>query len=133
MSFAYRVQTHKSVDDALTAVHEALANHRFSALWQSDMGATLAAKGFPGYGAMHVLEVCNAARADELLRIDSDSAYFLPCRILVQESGSGSEIGMLRPERLISLADEGQGQDRLKRLASEVEGEIRAIIDDAAR
>lgn len=134
MSFAYRVPSAKSVAEALEAVESALAAHRFKALWQTDMGATLAEKGFPGHGAMHVLEICSPARADELLRINPDNAYFLPCRLLVRETAGGSEIGILSPEQLIGLAEEeGQGADRLAKLASEVEVELHAIVDDAAR
>ncbi len=133
MPFAYRMQSAKSVDEALEAVRDALAAHRFSALWQTDMGATLDAKGFPGHGAMHVLEICNPSRADELLKISPESAYFLPCRLLVRQTGTGSEIGILRPESLISLADEGEASGRLQGLAGAVEEELRAIVDDAAR
>lgn len=133
MSFAYRVQSAKSVDEALAAVAEALAAHGFSAMWQIDMGATLAAKGFPGHGATHILEICNPSRADEMLRINSDIAYFLPCRLLVRAQAGGSEIGILRPEELIGLAGEVQGAERLAKGASEVEEELRAIVDDAAR
>ncbi len=133
LSFAYRVQSAKSVDDALASVQAALAAHRFKALWQTDMGATLAEKGFPGHGAMHVLEICNPARADELLQINAESAYFLPCRMLVRQTAEGSEIGILRPEQLIGLADEAEGAGQMAKLASDVEGELRAIVDDAAR
>ncbi len=132
MSFAYRVQSAKSVDEALAAVQAALAAHRFKALWQTDMGAILTEKGFPGHGALHVLEICNPARADELLRIDADNAYFLPCRLLVRQTASGSEVGILRPEKLIGLAEDGPSADRQAKLASEVEVELRAIVDDAA-
>ncbi len=133
MSFAYSVQSAKSVDAALASVQEALAAHRFKALWQTDMGATLAEKGFPGHGAMHVLEICNPARADELLRVNAQTAYFLPCRMLVRQTAEGSEIGILRPEELIGLAAGAEGAAQMARLASDVEVELRAIVDDAAR
>lgn len=131
MSFAYQVQTAKSVSSALASVLEALAKRRFTALWQHDMGATLEAKGYPGHGQMHVLEVCNAERANEFLNLNPDGVYFLPCRILVRELDEGSEIGFVRPVDLIGLAGEG-ATGPMAKLASDVEGELRAIVDDAA-
>jgi uncharacterized protein (DUF302 family) len=132
LPFAYRVQTGKSVSSARASVLAAITRHRFMALWQHDMGATLASKGYPGYGHLHVIEVCNAQRANEFLTLNPDGAYFLPCRILVRESGDGSEIGVLRPERLFGLAGDGAAVGPMAELASDVEGELRAIIDDAA-
>ena len=132
MSFAYSVETSKAADVALAAVQESLAAHRFSVLWQHDMAATLEAKGFAGHRAMHVLEVCNAGQADAILRHGAQNAYFLPCRLLVRAVDDGSEIGFVGPQSLVGLA--GDAADEFTRqLARDVEGELRAIVDDAAR
>ncbi len=131
MSFTYSKATGKRPEEAMAALESALAARRFSVLWHLDMSGTLESKGFPGHGPTHVLEVCNAARADEALRTWPEIAYLLPCKMLVREREDGSEVGLLLPSALIGMA--GAGGPELQAFAAEVEGDLRAAVDEAAR
>ena len=131
MPFVYSAHSSRGVDQVLERVPAVLAEHRFGLLWQLDVAETLAGKGFAGHEPLHVLEVCSPARADEALRADDRAAYLLPCRIAVRASGEGTEVGMLRPERLFEAVGADSGP--LVELGRTVEGELRDIIDDLVR
>lgn len=131
MEFVYAKATEKSPEGAIAALEAALSERKFSVLWHLDMSGTLAGKGFPGHGETHILEVCNAARADEALRAVPDIAYVLPCKMLVRSRGAGSEVGLLLPSALITMA--GEAGRELRAFADEVEEDLRAVVDDATR
>jgi uncharacterized protein (DUF302 family) len=131
MSFTYHQESSKSPADAVAALEGALASKRFSVLWHLDMSGTLASKGFPDHGETHILEVCNAARADEALRLEPEIAYLLPCKMLVRARAGGSEVGLLLPSALVAMA--GEGAPELTAFAAEVEEDLRAVVDEAAR
>ena len=131
MTFAYTKESSKSPEQARAALEAALGQARFSVLWHLDMSATLEGKGFAGHGETHIFEVCNASRADAALRMAPEIAYFLPCKMLVRQAGAGSEIGLLLPSALIGLT--GGATEELTTFAAEVEGDLRAVVDEAAR
>lgn len=131
MSFAYSQQSRKRPQEAIAALEAALSERRFSVLWHLDMSATLEGKGFPGHDETHILEVCNAARADEALRMEKDIAYLLPCKMLVRGKDGGSEVGLLLPSALIGMTD--RGTPSLSAFAAAVEEDLRAVVDEAAR
>jgi uncharacterized protein (DUF302 family) len=131
MPFQYSKESSKTPAESLRAIEEALKAHRFSVLWHLDMSGTLAEKGFPGHEETHILEVCNASRADEALRAAPEIAYLLPCKMLVRAKDEGSEIGLLSPSALIGMA--GHAAADLTAFAAEVEEDLRAVVDEAAR
>lgn len=127
MAFRYVVQSGKAPADAVAAVEKELGQRKFSVLWHLDMTRTLEQKGFPGHREVHILEVCSAARADEAIRRNPAIAYLLPCKVVVEEKGGGSEIGILRPQEIFPLL----GDAELAPLADEVESVLRDAVDAA--
>lgn len=128
----YTVATGKSVDDAIQALQSALAQHKFSALWHLHVNEKLGEKGFHLEPDFHIFEVCNPEKAKQALETDQKVGYLLPCKIVVysdRNEGNRTKIGLLRPQALISLL----GDPRLRDLADEVEAELRAVVDTAAR
>lgn len=127
MSFRYTVDSEKSPVEAIAAVERELGSRKFSVLWHLDMSRTLEQKGFPGHHEVHILEVCSAPRADAAIRQNPAIAYLLPCKIVVEQRGSGSQIGVLRPEAIFTLL----GDEQLKPMAAEVEADLCGAVDAA--
>ncbi|PZN09295.1 MULTISPECIES: DUF302 domain-containing protein [Thermaerobacter] len=128
----YTVATDKPVDEAIQALQSALAERKFSALWHLHVNEKLREKGFHLEPDFHIFEVCNPAKAKQALETDQKVGYLLPCKIVVyadRNDGNRTKIGLLRPQTLIGLLDD----ERLRDLANEVEQELRAAVDAAAR
>lgn len=128
----YTVATDKPVDEAIQALQAALAEHNFSALWHLHVNEKLREKGFDLDGDFHIFEVCNPAKAKQALETDRKVGFLLPCKIVVyadRHDGNRTKIGLARPEALMNLL----GNERLRDLAGEVERELRAVVDAAAR
>jgi uncharacterized protein (DUF302 family) len=124
----YTVPTTRSLDEAAEAVAAALASRRFSVLWTLDVNEKLQEKGLTLRGRARILEVCSAPRAKEAIESNPRVAYFLPCKIVVQEREGRIEIGLPRPTVLIGLL----GDDGLRGLAEDVEGVLVAAAREAA-
>lgn len=129
MGFAHEVRTEKSVDEAAAAVREALSERRFSVLWELNVNQTLEAKGFDLAYQVRILEVCSAPKAKKALETNPAVAYFLPCKIVVKQVDGQTTIGVTRPAALMGL----MGDPRMDGLAAEVEAELIAAAEAAAR
>lgn len=128
----YTVATDKPVDEAIQALQSALAERKFSALWHLHVNEKLREKGFHLEPDFHIFEVCNPAKSKQALETDQRIGYLLPCKIVVyadRNDGNRTKIGLLRPQTLIGLLDD----ERFRDLANEVEQELRAVVDAAAR
>lgn len=129
MEYHYTRATEKSVSEAITALEDALTKRKFSALWHLDMQAKLKEKGLELAPEFHVFEVCNAPRAKEALETNMMVGYFLPCKMVVFSKDGQTQIGLLRPELLMDLL----GEERLQSLATGVEAELKAAVDEAVQ
>ena len=128
VEYHYTRSTGKSVPEAIAALEAALTNRKFSALWHLDMQSKLKEKGLELKPEFHVFEVCSAPRAKEALETNLQVGYFLPCKMVVYSDDGQTRIGLLRPHLLMDLL----GEERLKALATDVETELRAAVDEAA-
>lgn len=128
VDYHYTRETAKSVPEAIEALQNALTKRKFSALWHLDMQAKLREKGLDLVPEFHVFEVCNAARAKEALETNIQVGFFLPCKMVVFSKEGRTQIGLLRPHLLMEIL----GEERLQALATDVETELRAALDEAA-
>jgi len=129
VEFAYEIRTEKSVDEAVAAVREKLAELKFSVLWELNVNQTLQSKGFDLEPEVRILEVCSAPKAKRAFDTDPRIAYLLPCKIVVKRAEGQTTIGLTRPEALIGLMGDGRFGD----LAREVEAELTRAVEAAAR
>lgn len=127
VDYHYTQATDKSVPEAITALEGALTKRKFSALWHLDMGAKLREKGLDLEPEFHVFEVCNAPRAKEALETNVEVGYFLPCKMVVYKKDGKTHVGMLKPNLLMDMV----GEDRLQSLATDVDSELKAAVDEA--
>lgn len=126
MDFHYTVDTNKSVDEAIAALEQNLKQHQFGILWQLDLPAKLQEKGITTYtNPYRILEVCNPKVAATVLNEDELIGYFLPCKIVVYESGGKTKIGLTRPTALINFLDHSE----LNTIAADIESKLMNTID----
>jgi uncharacterized protein (DUF302 family) len=121
----------KSGEEAVQAVTQALADRKFSVLWDLDINAKLAEKGIDPEPFFHILEVCSAPRAKQALTINQQAGYFLPCKIVVYESRDTHEttIGLVDPSVFLTMLDDAA----LTELGVEVGALLSAAVDEACR
>ncbi len=121
----FAVRTEQGVEAAARAVEAALAQRKFSVLWELDVNAKLEEKGQHLDRPYRILEVCSAPRAREALEAEPNVGYFLPCKVVIYEKDGHTEIGLPRPTALIGMV----GTPELGALAAEVE----TVLVDAVR
>jgi uncharacterized protein (DUF302 family) len=77
--------------------------------------------------SFRVLEVCNPFDAQRVLQENQLVGYFLPCKIVVYESDSGTKIGMPKPSALVELTKD----ERVKGYAMEIEERLIGCINQS--
>ncbi|MGG3307566.1 DUF302 domain-containing protein [Paenibacillus sp. FSL W8-0187] len=128
--FHYTVETDKSVDDAIAALEQALAEEKFGVLWRFSIQDKLNEKGIEFDQKYEILEVCNPVEAKKVLSENDLAGYFLPCKIAVYELEGGTKIGLPRPTALIGMV-ENESFESLRGIAQDVEKRLIACIDNS--
>lgn len=123
----YSQHSARRPDELDTRLREAAQRHKFGVLHVHDLAATLKAKGIDLGHECRVYNVCNPQAASEALRSDPKIAAVLPCRIAVTSDPSGTTVSTVRPTDLLRAT----GLAGVEQIASEIEREIVAIIDEA--
>lgn len=127
MKINYKIQTNKSFEQAIIDLKENLKASNFGVLWELNLKDKLIEKGQDFDRNFQVLEVCNPKKAKEVLDINIEVGYFLPCKMVVYEDNGSVFIGMPKPTELIGLF----GDTNLTKLALEVETELKNAIDSS--
>jgi uncharacterized protein (DUF302 family) len=123
--FHYTIETHKTVDEAITSLENSLKEEKFGVLWQLNMKDKLQEKGVDFDRNYHILEVCNPVEAKRVLSENAIVGYFLPCKIAIYEDEGITKIGLPKPTALIGMI----GGEALKSIAEDVEKRLIACID----
>lgn len=121
----YVAESEKSVEQALTDLHEAVKKHQFGVLHTYDLQQTLKSKGFDLPNACHILEICNPQQAVNVLSEDMGMNIALPCRISVYSEAGKTRIGTALPTKMLSAMSDSP---ELARVAAEVEEKMMAMI-----
>ena len=128
MQLDYTVRTDKPYREAVEAVTNAAAAQGYRVQFVHDVAQTLAEKGFDRE-PVTIVEMCNARHASEVLARDIKIGLMLPCPVMVYEQSGETFISTMRPSLLGSFFPEAH----IDRIAAEVEAQITAIVDQAAR
>lgn len=124
----YIVKTTKSFQQAATDLEAAVKQHGFGVLHIHDLGTTLRSKGIAFDEQCKVFEVCNPAQAAKVLSTDMRLNMALPCRISVFTDKGKTQIGLIRPVKMLSALSQ---DETLMKTAAEVEEKTIHMIDDA--
>ncbi len=124
----YSVESSKSLAEVDQALREAAQRHKFGVLNVLDIKQTLSNKGIELGRECRVYDVCNPQAASTALRHDMNVSSVLPCRISVFRDGPSTTLATVKPTDLLQAT----GLSGVEQLASEVEREVIAIMNEAA-
>jgi uncharacterized protein (DUF302 family) len=124
----YIVETKKEFQQAAADLEAAVKKHGFGVLHAHDLGTTLRSKGIAFEEQCKVFEVCNPGQAAKVLSADMRLNMALPCRISVFTDKGKTQIGLIRPIKMLSALSQ---DETLMKTAAEVEEKTIHMIDDA--
>jgi uncharacterized protein (DUF302 family) len=126
----YSVETEKSLATLREDLPKACAARKFGVLSVIDLREKMKEKGVDYGGECLIFEVCNPQKAKQTLEANPEISTALPCRISAFKTREGKiRLATIRPGKLIDLF----GTAELQQVAGEVEGALKAIMDEAAR
>ena len=89
---------HRSFDDTVAAVKEALGRHGFGVLTEIDVAATMKNKLDRDFRPYRILGACNPEMAWKALEADDKVGTMLPCNVVVHQNLDGMiEISAVDP------------------------------------
>lgn len=106
MYLDYVRKTDKSFEATLEDLKNELANRKFGTLAAISLSDKFKDKGIDYNGKLTILEVCNPFEASQALALNPLSAYFLPCKLIVEELNGLTLIKMARPSVLIQMLED---------------------------
>jgi uncharacterized protein (DUF302 family) len=114
-------------DDAVERVEAALLQEGFGILTRIDVRETLKTKIDVDFRPYVILGACNPPLAHRALSAEDTIGLMLPCNVVVAETEDGSEVAMVRPSVMMTVADaEGledvaeEAQARLERALANI-------------
>lgn len=124
----YSKHSVRSPEEVEARLREAAARHKFGILHVHDLKQTLHSKGIELSSDCKVYDVCNPQAASNALQSEMSVSTVLPCRISIFSDDGGCTIATVKPTDLL----EATGLRGTETLAREIEGEVLAMIDEAA-
>jgi len=124
----YSKHSSRSTTEVEARLREATARHKFGILNVLNLEQMLKSKGFDLGRECVVFDVCNPQAASKALTSEMKISTVLPCRISVYGDGEGCTLATVKPTDLLRST----GASGVEKLATEIEREIVAIIDEAA-
>jgi uncharacterized protein (DUF302 family) len=118
------VDSNKSMEQACRSLEDAVVAHGFGVLHVHDIRQSLAKKGIPFDREVRVFDICNPARAREVLERQAEVAALLPCSIAVFSDGKHARFSYARPTALLGLV----GSAEIEPVAQEVERIVGEIV-----
>jgi len=124
----YEVTSRKSREQIDQGLRDAAARHKFGIITTHDLKETMKNKGVDFDGECLIYEVCNPHQAKKVLEANGSVSTALPCRISVYRSGDDYKLATILPTALMKMFEIPE----LEPVAREVEGVIKAMMDEAA-
>jgi uncharacterized protein (DUF302 family) len=121
----YKVETELSYEDAIIALEQKISDIKFGVLCKIDLTEKIKAKGLDFNQKLTILEICNPAEARSALQTNMKAAYFLPCKLIVQEENGKAVVAMLKPSGIISEMNDPE----LELLAKRIEQKLASAMD----
>lgn len=120
MDYAYKRCGTSGFTETIEAVERSVCDHGFVVHQRHDIGAALAAKGFP----IRPLLIFEVAPAEE---VDDPVTLIMPCRINVYEDDNDVVVAALRPSLFSAVFPEHELDD----IADRFEKKVVEIVDGA--
>ncbi|MBS1805529.1 MAG: DUF302 domain-containing protein [Acidobacteria bacterium] len=124
----YSKHSSRTSEEVERRLREAAGRHKFGILHIHDLKQTLRSKGIELGSECKVYDVCNPQAAFNALTAEMKVSTVLPCRISIFGHDGGCTIATVKPTDLLKAT----GLVGVEKAAAEIEGEVLAIIDEAA-
>ena len=125
----HEVESKKTLEQIDRDLRDAAARHKFGVLTVHDLKQTMANKGVEYAADCMVYEICNPQQARRALEASGGAvSSALPCRISVYRHEQGYRVSTLLPTAMMRAL----GKPGLDAVAAEVEGDMRAMMEEAA-
>ena len=111
-----------SLEDAESAIREALAAQGFGVLTEIDVAATLKAKLDIVRPPLKILGACNPMLAHQALELDPSVSLLLPCNVVIEPVENGTRVAAVDPHELMS-------DPRFAQLADDAAERLQAAIN----
>jgi uncharacterized protein (DUF302 family) len=115
-----------SLDEARAAVTAALKEQGFGVLTEIDVRATLEEKLGVDFGPYRILGACNPHIAHRALTADPSLGLLLPCNVTLREVPEGTEVSIVDPEVMLSIAAP-DARAALEPLQAEAKARLQAV------
>ena len=125
MKYGYNKKTSLSFDKAVEKVKEVLETKGFGVLTEIDVKATMKKKLGIDYDNYIILGACNPEFAHKALQEEKEIGLLLPCNVIVYEDNSDVYVSSILPSSAIGMV----GNTKLAEISSEVEEELKSVID----
>lgn len=123
-----RVTVPSPLDQVRSALEVALKAKGFGILTEIDLQATFRSKLDTDHEGHRILGVCNPQFAKQALDLDRDVATLLPCTLTLREVEGGTEVKVLDPNAVFTLAAP-ETQAGLAPLADEVTARLASALE----
>ena len=94
-----------ALEQAVERVTASLANVGFGVLTRIDVDKTVKAKLDIDFRPYTILGACNPGLAIRALNDDAEIGLWMPCNVVVQQTGSDSRISVIDPNTMVPLVD----------------------------
>jgi uncharacterized protein (DUF302 family) len=126
MSYYFAKTLETTFDEAIERVTAGLQQEGFGVLTEIDVKATFKKKLDADFHPYRILGACHPQSAYKALTAEDKIGTMLPCNVIVQDIGGGKiEVAAIDPIASMSAVK----NETLGRVATEVQGKLRSIID----
>ncbi|MBK9229226.1 MAG: DUF302 domain-containing protein [Ignavibacteria bacterium] len=116
----------KSFEDTVQKVTDELKSEGFGVLTEIDVKETLKKKIDVDFRKYKILGACHPHFAHKPIQTEPHSGVFLPCNVIVQETGTDEiEVSAVDPLASMSSVE----NENLNDIAGEVRSKLQAVID----
>ena len=122
-----KLSTGKSVNDAASALQDAVVANHFGVMQVHNLKETMMKKGVEFAHECLIFEVCQPQQAKKVLDQNMSVSTALPCRISIYEEEGKTVLATLKPTSLLAMFNTPQ----LEGVAQEVEDTIVKIMQEA--
>lgn len=91
----YEVTSNNSLSITQSKLEESLGIIKFGVLAKLNLGDKMRSKGINYENELIAYEVCNPVHANNILLLDDQLRYILPCKITIQSRNGEITVGML--------------------------------------
>ena len=123
-TYAFRVTTQRSFDDAIARVTALLAEKGFGVLTEIDVQATLRRKLGLETRPYRILGACNPPLAHRALEAEPHVGVLLPCNVVIWDEGDHRVVAAMEPRVMAQVT----GAPALQPIADEVSAQLHDVL-----